>query len=103
MIKEQQLFKKVDLLGEGTHDRIDVMLVSEQIDFENEATYRVYHHSGYCFEVERQQHCEPSEIEDYDIYNLQEDGASYHFEDKSIEFDGFNGCDIHTANILNLS
>lgn len=104
MIKEQQLFEKVNALGEGTHERIDAMLVSEPMDFENEARYRVYHHSGFCFEIERQQHCESDEIEDYnDIHMLQPDGATYHFDDMSIEFDGFNGCNIDTANILNIS
>jgi len=101
MTKEQELFEKVATLHEGTHDKVDIMLVSDPMDEVNEARFRVYHNDGYCFEVERQQHCESDEVDEYnDIHNLQPDGATYHFDDMG--FDGFKKCDVDIANSLNI-
>lgn len=43
-------------------------------------TYRIYHESGYCIIVSREYICEPEEINDYDIHNLNKDGYFYNYD-----------------------
>lgn len=97
-MKEQKLYNKVAALNDGDHNGFSIHLTSDQMDFMNDATFRVYHSNRYCFEIEKQQHCEPDEVDEFDdIHLLQPDGATYHYRDLNIEFEDFNECNINTA------
>ena len=95
----KELFDTVSALDEADHGDFSIHLTSERMNFANEATFRIYHSNGYCFEIERQQHCESDEVADYinDIHNLQPDGATYHYSDCSIQFDGFKIIKVDSA------
>ena len=94
----KELFYQIHELGYGSHYSCDVCLMSDELD--PDKRYRVYHKQGYCFEIEKQQHCEPDEIEDSNIDGLQLDGCTYHFDDMSWNFDGFKNCDLKSIPVI---
>lgn len=96
MIKEKQIW----LLAKGildTHGELfgSLHLIPETIDGWIHKV-KVYHNEGYCFELERQEHCDAEDYEECvdHIVLLQKDGCTYHFDEP---WDGFKVAGIDKA------
>jgi hypothetical protein len=95
MIKELRVWKLAQEVIDTYGEMVDHLHLIESEEFGIEFRIKIYHADGYCFELEKQVHCEPEEIEDYcDIHALQPGGCTYHFSEP---WDGFKTAGIDKA------
>ena len=97
--KERFIWDIVNEILESRGETVDDISIHESGDSIDES-YKIYCSDGYCFELEKQSHCEPDELDDYsDIHALESDGCTYHFSEP---WDGFKEAGIDKAiEILN--
>lgn len=94
MNKQQQLWKLAQDILE-THDGlVGKLQLCESNDCDVEFNIKIYHGNGYCWELQKQVHCEPDEVEDYYVTGLEKDGCLYHFTEP---WDGFTETGIDKA------
>lgn len=80
-LKEKLIWDLANEILETHGDRVDSMDIVESNEYGDD-NIKIYHGEGHCFELEKQTHCEPEEINDYnDIHELQKDGCTYHFDE----------------------
>lgn len=84
MQQAQKLFELLEDTGELLAKCIHVIDLKDER--QNCGAWRVYHSDGYCFDVTREQICEPDEVGQYSDYDVMPDGYTYIFYS---DYDGF--------------
>lgn len=79
---ERELFELINNKREGLHGKLHIIDTSHIND-----SFRVYHADGYCFDVVREEVCDPEdEVTMATILGLDKDGCVYSFIE---QFDGY--------------
>lgn len=88
MIKEKYIWLLAKEIINTHGDIIDHLHLIEHCSDGFRSHIKIYHGDGYCFELEKQEHCSPSDYDEYksDIVDLQKDGCTYHFGEPWDEF-----------------
>lgn len=89
-METKKLFELIENLGEGLFDSLHIIDISDG----NNETFRIYHSSGYCFDVQREY------IEDISSF-VEEFGnvndGEYYYSFQSDQFEGFKELSVERA------
>ena len=99
MNKELFIWNVVTEILENHGDMVDDISIHENYQYDDECR-KIYCSEGYCFELMREKVCEPEEVEETAVQDLQKDGFVYSFTEP---WDGFKEAGIDKAiEILNV-
>jgi hypothetical protein len=99
MKKEKFIWNIASEILENHGDEVDNISIHSHLDCYDER-YKIYCSDGYCFELKKEYICEPDDVEDTSVSDLQDDGYVYHFTEP---WDKFKTAGINKAiELLNI-
>ena len=96
MTKEKQLWLIVQNILDTHGDQIDGISIHDDDDFRmGTENFKIYHHDGFCWELQRESMCDPDDVDDVDpMEGVDDDGFVYSFAEP---WDGFKESGIDKA------
>jgi hypothetical protein len=96
MTKEKKLWGIVQNIMDNHGDEVDNISIHESGDWidDYEEGLKIYCSEGFCWELSREKCCEPEEVNETAVQDLQDDGFVYSFSEP---WDGFKESGIDKA------